>query len=194
LQAANEFGEKGLNIAKGIMKIDELGKSYVSQEAAKKSIEQLRKTNFKGNPELLYKTLQIKWGLTPGFTKILSNPPSDNGNYDSFLKGVKTEHLGGKQYMKNASDGFPREAKIADDMVKHLKPGDSILAGLVYLKNKGYDPQPVLDRIKDKYNSGKLSLDKDQERELTEPAYRRPSFGDIWYMIMSGLSKTLGEK
>lgn len=194
LQAAQDAGKEGLKLAEGITKLDGIGQEWFpNAESAKNSIEQLRKTKFKDNPKLFYNKLQSTLGLTPGFAKNLSNPPSDNPAYSNFLKSVKTENLGGKAFLKNQADGYPREIKVADDLVKHLKSNDSILAGLVHLRSKGYDSNAIQNRVRDLFNSGKISLSDPQQEELEERPSTRPSIGDMWFMIMSGFEKLVGE-
>jgi hypothetical protein len=195
LQAANDVAKEGLKLAQGVTSLQTINKQWFpNPETARKSVNQLRQGPFKGNSELLYNKLQSEWGLTPGFAKTLSNPPSENKDYSEYLKSIPMQNLGGKEFLKNREAGYPREVKAADQMVKHLKPNDSILAGLVQMQGKGLDANAVMEQIRNLYNSDKISLSESQIKELSQPAISKPSVKDFWYMIMFGYEKLLGEK
>ncbi len=189
LQAANEYGKKALELAKAYTRINTIGSSWFPDaKESKNTINQLGQ-RFKDplSKELFSEKLQSSLGLTPTFAKTLSNPVSDNREYNNYLKSVKEA----PQSHKNLFSG---QYKIAKDLVSHLGPNDSILSGLLELKTKGYNPENVMENIRNLYNSGEINLNATQVRELETPVDARPSFGDIWYFILGGKDKLVEQK
>ena len=191
LEAAREAKDKILELDKTITSLKNIdAKWFPKPEAAKKALENIRE-KFKGKEELLSNLLTSEWGLSPHYAKILSNPIKENKEINNQLSKLKTEHLGGAEYIKNADKGYPRETKIANDIASHLKPNDSLLAIALELHNKGYNEIGFIDEINRLRKAGKISLSEPQINELKKTPQVRPSMNDYYYFTMSGLEKLL---
>ncbi len=170
----------------------------LSGKEAQSKLQAIRKEYEKADRlELFEDDLVNKTGLSTGVASYLAFPLSANKEINNFaqdskkksslnpfqgtlIKGIQEK--GGKGTKKRS------EQEVAEFVGKHLKDSDSLNAIATSFNAKGYDPQLILDDIQRQWDSGKLSLNKRQQRDLQKRGRFGATLKDIAYFAGTGLN------
>ncbi len=150
--------------------------------------------------ELYANDLQNKAGLSQGIANYLAYPIKENKKiYDferdskiqtpewTFFRGNRPPSIRDKEG-KGTSKRTEKQIGEFISSPDVLKDSDSLLSIATAFNSKGYNPQKILDAIQSNWESGKLRLNKRQERELQNRSVFRPTLRDLAYFADTGLN------
>ncbi len=183
-EAARKYGNEALNFAKSRSNLRTISPRAVftnSQKDNRKNIDEVRKEYEKyGLADEFRNELIGDIHYSPGYATYLAYPPSSE---------VKKE-LSSTQNLSKIVHGFNKresEAKLVDRISKNMTEKDNPLGIAWALNKKGYDPNIILDEFEKRYKDGKLRLNANQARDLTQKRSKMvPSFNDLLTSSFTG--------
>lgn len=171
----------------GLKKLDAIRKEYKDTD----------------NLELFADDLVGQVGLSTPIANYLAFPVKSNQEINNFFQETRFKHKktplagplvqglkekGSSSFM-NRNKGIKRsEQEIADFVSSHLSDSDSLNSIALTAQGRGYNAQKIIDSVQENWNSGKVRLNKRQQRELETRGSFRPTLRDISYFAGNGLN------
>jgi hypothetical protein len=180
-QAAHEWSDKALNLAKAKSQFQGLSSGYgnfTEPSETLKKLEGYQKIYSEtGNDEEYWNELQSNWGFSPQGSAYIAYPRSDKvkGYLNDFSKNVK--------YVSNYKDVEGNSRKYASEIEDVITPKDSILAIAKEMKIR--DPYFSEDDFFNQLREDKFGLNERQKREVTQgraTGLMPTAWRDLWYL------------
>lgn len=171
----------------GLKKLDAIRKEYADTDQLELFSNDLISKAGLSTPVANYLAFPVKRN------KEINNYAQESRNRPQFapLQGALVQGLREKsdRSFMNRNKGTKRtEEEIGDFVSDHLSDNDSLNSIALTFKGRGYDPQKIIDSIQENWNSGKVRLNKRQQRELETRGSFRPTMRDISYFAGNGLN------